>query len=169
MIGRGVGAAQQKPNADYIPLKKTKTNPMQFSAKTEYACLAILELSLHQNDIRPLRIDDIASRHGIPGRFLVQILLQLKAAGIVLSIRGAAGGYRLAKPAHTISLGEVMTVITGDRSNFAQNSNNVTPMSKVLFQTWGSISQREQENLCAVTFEDLLEKAGSNNEDMYYI
>jgi hypothetical protein len=42
-------------------------------------------------------------------------------------------------------------------------------MSKVLFQTWGSISQREQENLCAVTFEDLLEKAGGNNEDMYYI
>ena len=166
---RGVGAAQQKPNADYIPLTKTRTNPMQFSAKTEYACLAILELSLHQNDIRPLRIDDIASRHGIPSRFLVQILLQLKAAGIVLSIRGAAGGYRLAKSAVTISLGEVMTVIAGDRSNFLQNSNNVTPMSKALFQTWENISQIEQEHLCAVTFEDLLKQAGSSNEDMYYI
>jgi Rrf2 family protein len=142
---------------------------MQFSAKTEYACLAILELSLHQNDIRPLRIDDIASRHGIPSRFLVQILLQLKAAGIVLSIRGAAGGYRLAKPADTISLGEVMTVITGDRSNFVQNSSNVTPMSEALFQTWESISQIEQEKLCAVTFDDLLEQTGGKNEDMYYI
>ena len=169
MIGRGVGAAQQKPNADYIPSTKATANIMQFSAKTEYACLAILELSLHQNDIRPLRIDDIASRHGIPSRFLVQILLQLKAAGIVLSIRGAAGGYRLAKPADTISLGEVMTVITGDRSNFVQNSNNVTPMSEALFQTWESITQIEQENLCAVTFDDLLEQTGGRNEDMYYI
>jgi Rrf2 family protein len=169
MNERGAGAEQQKLNADYIPLTKTKANPMQLSAKTEYACLAILELSLHQNDIRPLRIDDIASRHGIPSRFLVQILLQLKAAGIVLSIRGAAGGYRLAKPAETISLGEVMTVIAGDRSNVVQNSNNITPMSEALFETWESISQIEQEKLCAVTFEDLLEQAGGQNEDMYYI
>jgi Rrf2 family protein len=169
MSVRGVGVEQQKLNVDYIPSTKTKANSMQFSAKTEYACLAILELSLHQNDIRPLRIDDIASRHGIPSRFLVQILLQLKAAGIVLSIRGAAGGYRLAKPADTISLGEVMTVITGDRSNFVQNSNNVTSMSEVLFQTWERISQIEHENLCAVTFEDLLEQTGGMSEDMYYI
>jgi len=62
-----------------------------------------------------------------------------------------------------------MTVITGDRSNFVQNSNNVTPMSEALFQTWESITQIEQENLCAVTFDDLLEQTGGRNEDMYYI
>jgi hypothetical protein len=62
-----------------------------------------------------------------------------------------------------------MTVITGDRSNFVQNSNNVTSMSEVLFQTWERISQIEHENLCAVTFEDLLEQTGGMSEDMYYI
>jgi hypothetical protein len=42
-------------------------------------------------------------------------------------------------------------------------------MSEALFQTWESITQIEQENLCAVTFDDLLEQTGGRNEDMYYI
>ena len=42
-------------------------------------------------------------------------------------------------------------------------------MSEVLFQTWERISQIEHENLCAVTFEDLLEQTGGMSEDMYYI
>ena len=66
------------------------------SARTEYACIAMLDLARHSEQPRPVRIRDIAERHGIPSRFLVQILLQLKAAGLVQSIRGAGGGYRLA-------------------------------------------------------------------------
>ena len=57
----------------------------------------------------PVRIREISEAHGIPERYLVQILLQLKGAGLVASTRGASGGYRLARPAAEISLGEVLT------------------------------------------------------------
>ena len=86
---------------------------MKISAKAEYACLAVLALARHRPDEPPMRIREIAEAHGIPERYLVQILLQLKGAGLVTSTRGAAGGYRLARPAATISLGEVLTAIDG--------------------------------------------------------
>ena len=51
--------------------------------------------------------------HAIPERYLVQILLQLKGAGLVVSTRGASGGYRLARPAAEISLSDVLAAIDG--------------------------------------------------------
>jgi Rrf2 family cysteine metabolism transcriptional repressor len=72
---------------------------MKISAKAEYACLAILDLARPRPDDAPVRIREIAESNGIPERYLVQILLQLKGAGLVLSTRGAAGGYKLARPA----------------------------------------------------------------------
>ena len=71
---------------------------MRISAKAEYACVAMLELAANYADAQPVRIKAIADAQGIPQRFLVQILLQLKTAGLVASVRGAAGGYQLAKP-----------------------------------------------------------------------
>ncbi len=61
----------------------------------------------------PARIREISEECGIPERYLVQILLHLKGAGLVASCRGAAGGYRLARPASTISLGAVLAAIDG--------------------------------------------------------
>jgi Rrf2 family protein len=86
---------------------------MKISAKAEYACLAVLALAQHRPDGPPVRIREVAETHGIPERYLVQILLQLKGAGLVASTRGASGGYRLARPATEISLGEVLSAIDG--------------------------------------------------------
>ena len=86
---------------------------MKFSAKAEYACLAVIALAQQGGDRQTVRVRDIAEAHMIPERYLVQILLQLKAAGLVHSSRGATGGYRLARPAERISLGEVLTAIDG--------------------------------------------------------
>jgi Rrf2 family cysteine metabolism transcriptional repressor len=86
---------------------------MKLSAKAEYACLAIIGLARQGADRQPVRVREIAEAHTIPERYLVQILLQLKAAGLVHSARGAAGGYRLARPPDRISLGEVLTAIDG--------------------------------------------------------
>ncbi len=91
---------------------------MNRSAKTEYACLAVLELAAKYGAGEPVRVRAIADRQGIPSPFLVQILLQLKSAGVVESTRGSAGGYRLARDPATLSLGEVVAIIegvTGDR------------------------------------------------------
>src|SRR3954452_13586856 len=71
---------------------------MRVSAKAEYACIAMLELASSYGETQPVRVKTIADQHGIPQRFLVQILLQLKGAGYVTSIRGASGGYQLVRP-----------------------------------------------------------------------
>ena len=84
---------------------------MLFSAKAEYAGVAMLELASRHHDPRPARLADIADKHGIPGRFLVQILLDLKRAGLVASTRGAAGGYALARPADEITMYDILNVI----------------------------------------------------------
>ena len=60
---------------------------MRISAKAEYACIAMIELATSHGEPQPVRIKTIADNHGIPQRFLVQILLQLKGAGLVVSVR----------------------------------------------------------------------------------
>ncbi len=60
---------------------------MRISAKAEYACIAMIELATSHGEPQPVRIKAIADNHGIPQRFLVQILLQLKGAGLVVSVR----------------------------------------------------------------------------------
>ena len=87
---------------------------MKLSAKTEYACLAMLELAKEYDSGEPVQLRRIAAEHGIPARFLVQILLQLKGASLVASTRGAAGGYRLARPPQEITLADVIDVMEGD-------------------------------------------------------
>jgi len=86
---------------------------MKLSARAEYACLAVIALARHEVSQQPVRIREIAEAHAIPERYLVQILIQLKAAGLVHSQRGSSGGYRLSRPAEQISLGEVLTAIEG--------------------------------------------------------
>ncbi len=85
-----------------------RRNSVVISARTEYACIAVLALAARHASGETVRIREIADPHGIPSRFLVQILLQLKGAGLVESTRGAAGGYKLAKKPEQITLGQVM-------------------------------------------------------------
>ena len=84
---------------------------MRVSAKAEYACVAMMELAGSYSDPQPVRIKAIADAQGIPPRFLVQILLALKTAGLVVSVRGAAGGYQLARPPDSISLASIINAI----------------------------------------------------------
>ena len=84
---------------------------MKISAKSEYACLAVLALAQLGRESTPVRIREISEAYAIPERYLVQILLQLKGAGLVSSTRGASGGYRLARKAAAISLSEILNAI----------------------------------------------------------
>lgn len=84
---------------------------MLFSAKAEYACVAMLELAARSADPRPVRLAEVADKHGISDRFLVQILLDLKRAGLVDTTRGAAGGYTLARGPDEITLHDILKVI----------------------------------------------------------
>ena len=143
---------------------------MKVSAKTEYACIAVLELAAAHGTDEPVRIRTIAERHEVPARFLVQILLQLKGAGLVVSTRGASGGYQLARPPEEITLATVMEVIEGPSEG--GSSGNASPTSvaaRVLGDVWREITTLEQEMLKALTFTDLIERAQQQDESMYYI
>ncbi len=87
---------------------------MLFSARTEYACLAMLELAAQYGNPKPVPLADIANKHGISSpRFLVQILIQLNKDGLVTSTRGAAGGYHIAKNPAEITLADVVAAVEG--------------------------------------------------------
>jgi Rrf2 family protein len=142
---------------------------MKVSAKTEYACLAMLELAAHWGSGEPVRIRAIADEHGIPSRFLVQILLQLKGAGFVASTRGASGGYQLVKPPEEISLGEVMAVIEGQEGEVSSNVTSPSPTLRVLIEAWREVAQVEHDTLYAITFADLASRIQRQTENMFYI
>lgn len=142
---------------------------MNLSAKTEYACVAVMELAARHESGELARIKDIAEAHGIPSRFLVQILLQLKSAGFVDSTRGAAGGYRLVKNPAEITLGEVMAVIDGSSDSVRSNLSTQTPAASTLLGAWQEACSARQEILHSTTFADLLEEMRGRTADMYYI
>ena len=145
---------------------------MKISAKTEYACIAMLELASRYGSGEPVRIRKIAERHDVPPRFLVQILLQLKGAGLVASTRGAAGGYHLIRPPEEVSLGQVMEVIDGSASGNNGKTPSASPDSpavKVLMRAWQHVGAKKRELLNAITFAELLDRAKQEDGQMYYI
>jgi Rrf2 family cysteine metabolism transcriptional repressor len=142
---------------------------MIVSAKTEYACIAVLELAARHATGDPVRIRDIADAHGIPSRFLVQILLQLKSAGLVHSVRGAAGGYNIAREPEDITLLDVMTVVDAQLGETVKNATRNTSTTRVLQRTWKEVAAQERELLDSVTFAALVERLKGAPEGMYYI
>jgi Rrf2 family protein len=142
---------------------------MKVSAKTEYACLAMLELAAHYGSGEPVRIRAIANEHDIPSRFLVQILLQLKGAGFVTSTRGASGGYQLVKPPQDVSLGEVMAVFE-DQEQPTNGSNSIHSASaQVLAEAWHDVAKARHDALYEITFGDLVARIHRQSENMFHI
>ncbi len=139
------------------------------SARTEYACIAMLDLARHFEQEAPVRISDIAERNGIPSRFLVQILLQLKAAGLVQSIRGAGGGYQLAQEPQQITLLEVMRVVDARPDKISSNATSNSVINAVLQESWQQVADSAIALLGAHTLSELAEKSGSHSTPMYYI
>lgn len=86
---------------------------MKIPAKIDYACRALLALSLHWPSPQPMQIQDIAKRQKIPTKFLVHILIQLKQLGYVESSRGKNGGYILVKAPESIKLSAVLKNLGG--------------------------------------------------------
>lgn len=132
---------------------------MKVSARAEYACLALLALARHGPHSSPVRIREISETHDIPERYLVQILLRLKSAGLVTSTRGAAGGYHLARPAASISVGEVLTAIDGPEVAAGETRGVRRPAAAVLDTVWESVRAAERAVLDRTTIAELAEKA----------
>jgi len=145
---------------------------MRVSAKAEYACVAMLELAANYREPQPVRIKAIAEAQGIPPRFLVQILLQLKTAGLVTSLRGASGGYQLSRPPESISLAQIITAID-DRTLMPRSAldemDRRSPAVDALLGVWREIRAEEQRVLEQLTLAELLRRARQTNALSYQI
>jgi len=89
---------------------------VNISAKSDYAVRAMLELSA-EGGTRPVTGEALANAQQIPVKFLENILVDLRRAGLVSSQRGAVGGYRLARPASRITVADVIRAVDGPLAN----------------------------------------------------
>ena len=109
---------------------------MRISARAVYASIAVLELAMRGNQ-NPVQAKEIAVEQNIPFKFLEQILVQLKNAGIVSSTRGAFGGYRLNRLVETLSLGEIIEAVDGELSVVGVDFSD-----PIIEQFWMEIQER---------------------------
>ena len=85
---------------------------MKLSTKGRYGLRALIDLAQY-SEVEPVSINSISARQGISERYLEQLMALLKKAGLVKSIRGAGGGYVLAKEKEDISVGDVLRALEG--------------------------------------------------------
>ena len=139
---------------------------MKLSVKSDYAARAVLGLARHYPDTAALRMEDVAEEHRVPPKYLPQILLELKARGLVRSVRGKEGGYLLARPPSEITLGEVLRAVNGPVFDAPALSNLDGPPE--LRRAWQRLQQVLDATAEAITFQQLLDE-GVEKEKMYYI
>jgi Rrf2 family protein len=146
---------------------------VELSCKSEYALLALMELAESYKLGEPLQIRQIAATHQIPDRYLEQLLANLRRAGIIRSVRGAKGGYLLARPPWQITLLEVLDCIEGVEVSTEQTLSNTTNTVErsVIRETWHKACQAAHAVLQNSTLKDLCEQrqAKLQLDIMYYI
>ena len=85
---------------------------MKLSTKGRYGLRALIDLALYSEN-ETVSIQSIARRQNISDSYLEQLMRKLRSAGLIVSVRGAQGGYKLASPANEISVGDVLRALEG--------------------------------------------------------
>ena len=137
---------------------------MNISVKGDYALHAIFDLA-SQTPGEPVKIADIARRQRIPQKFLELILAGLKQGGFVESRRGAEGGYLLARPADSLTVGEVLRFLEGAPPAKGRSRRKAeTPFSEL----WHQVDLAVSGILDQTTFADLL-RAWTDKQHKYVL
>jgi Rrf2 family cysteine metabolism transcriptional repressor len=135
---------------------------MRISAKGEYAIRALLDLAVHHGE-GLVPIQEVARRQGIPQRYLEQVLLLLKRAGLLESKRGSAGGYQLVRAPGAISVGEALRAVEGRVTALDVAGRHPSKMSDAtssdLAPLWREIAGAVGAVIDRTTFGDLAEQA----------
>ena len=135
---------------------------MRVSAKVDYALRACAELAAAPPG--PLKGERIATAQGIPAKFLENILLDLRHAGIVGSQRGAEGGYFLARPAAEVSVADVIRAVEGPIASVrGQRPDEVeyAGAAAALSDTWLELRAAMRGVLEETSLADLVDRAGA--------
>jgi len=137
---------------------------MKLSLKVEYACQVLAQLGYTYHTTELPHIEDLATAEAIPSNYLVQILNELRTAGIINSKRGKQGGYTLARPPAEISLYDIMKAVEGDILAHSQAGKGAS--SRNTSRIWRGISEDFAGLLKNKSVEDCMAAA---SEDMWYI
>lgn len=144
---------------------------MKVSTRTRYGIRAILDLAEYTGE-RPLQLRIIAKDQDISIKYLEQLMSILRAAGFVRSVRGARGGYVLAKPANEIRLADVFKCLEGpvvtadcvESDDYCARSTDC-----VAKQVWAQVEKAIMNVLESVTLQDLVDRAKDERSSDYQI
>lgn len=142
---------------------------MKISTKGEYGLLALVDLAL-QPIGAPVQASQIAERQRIPKQYLDQLMLTLKNAGLVDSVRGRQGGYRLARPANAITLLEAVTALEGplENVNFVEKRRHEFGVQHLLKSVWEELSRQEIAVLQNKTVDDICQEFHKSSSAILY-
>jgi Rrf2 family protein len=130
----------------------------RISTKGRYGLRALIDLAA-QNGDRPILLADIARRQGVSKRYLERLFTQLRSGGVIRSVRGAAGGYLLARNAAEIRIVDVLELLegpirpadcTGRRGDDCRRREKC-----VTYELWRDLGEAIRAKLAGVTLEDL--------------
>lgn len=145
---------------------------MKISTKGRYALRLMLDLALH-NTGEYITIKSISARQEISDKYLEQIITQLSKAGYVKSIRGAQGGYRLAKAPEEYTVGMILRLIEGSLAPVAcleDETNQCTRSSQcATLDVWVKLNDAINNVVDNITLEDLVDKQNSMTGNDYVI
>ncbi|MCF1426892.1 MAG: Fe-S cluster assembly transcriptional regulator IscR [Shewanella sp.] len=132
---------------------------MKLTSKGRYAVTAMLDVAIHST-AGPVPLADISERQGISLSYLEQLFAKLRKQGLVASVRGPGGGYRLGLDAEDISVG--MVVVAVDESVEAtrcHGKGNCQGGSRCLTHSlWGDLSKQISEFLNGISLAGLMQK-----------
>lgn len=127
----------------------------------------MLELGLHFGQ-GPLLLKNIANTEDISEKYLSQIIIPLKAAGLVKSFRGPHGGYVLGRPLKKIYMNEVYEILEGkiDLTGAARKNEVSLPSLEVTNHLWQTLGESMEDVLKNITLADLVKKCREKEESV---
>ena len=132
---------------------------MRITARVAYASLAVFELALQPPSAR-IQAKQISEKRIIPLKFLEQILIQLKNADIVRSVRGAAGGYLLARSPDDITLKDIVDAVEGGVRVLETELEGEPTLSSV----WSEIEHEFMLKLDSISIQSLVSRSFRENQ-----
>lgn len=134
---------------------------MKLTTRGHYSVKALLDLSLQPN-YGPTSVKAIAQRQDLPAPYLEKLLIELRRSGLVESVRGSQGGYRLARSPAQISLGQILEAVGETIDPLPKHSPEAEQAEDwVTFTLWHRLHQKLKEALYSITLEDLYYDARS--------
>ena len=149
---------------------------MRVTTWTEYSLIIVLHLARRGREgAGPLSARELSAVERLPGDYVEQILLRLRRAGLVESVRGARGGYYLARLPETISVRDVMTA--SEHQTFEINCEShpvdadrcASAGACSIRPVWVALQQRVDDLLGGITLADLMKQAGEVQEQLVTI